>query len=66
MGTTVFPGRDTIIEYLGINKDTYYKHFKMLTQQNYVTTKQENSSNGFKKNVYTLVSNPKKFESLSS
>jgi hypothetical protein len=66
MGTTVFPGRDTIIEYLGINKDTYYKHFKLLTQQNYVTTKQENSSNGFKKNVYTLVSNPKKFESLSS
>lgn len=66
MGTTVFPGRDTIIEYLGINKDTYYKHFKLLTEQNYVTTKQENSSNGFKKNVYTLVSNPKKFESLSS
>ncbi|MBE5980892.1 MAG: helix-turn-helix domain-containing protein [Paenibacillaceae bacterium] len=66
MGTTVFPGRDTIVEYLGINKDTFYKHFKMLIVQNYVTTKQENSSNGFKKNIYTLVSNPKKFESLSS
>ena len=66
MGTTVFPGRDTIIEYLGINKDTYYKHFKMLIEQNYITTKQENSSNGFKKNVYTLISNPKKFQSTSS
>lgn len=65
-GTTVFPSRDTIVKYLGINKDTYYKHIKMLIEQNYVVTKQENSSNGFKKNVYTLVSNPKKFESSSS
>jgi DNA-binding transcriptional regulator YhcF (GntR family) len=65
-GTTVFPSRDTIIEYLGINKDTYYKHFKMLIEQNYVVTRQENSSNGFKKNVYTLVSNPKKYETSST
>lgn len=65
-GMTVFPGRDTIIKYLGINKDTYYKHFKMLVEQNYIVTKQENSSNGFKKNVYTLVSNPKKFEYASA
>ena len=60
-GDTTFPGRDYITEKLDLNKETYYKHVKQLTEHGYITVEKQNSTNGqFAHNVYTLVSNPKK------
>ena len=62
-GNTAFPSRSKIIFDLGINKDTYYKHFDLLTKQGYITTQQSIGDNSrFSNNIYTLVSNPKKFQ----
>lgn len=61
-GCTTFPSRDTILGHLQINKETYYKHFKQLTDGKYVSVRKDNSSDGrFAHNVYRLESNPKKF-----
>jgi len=60
-GDTTFPGRDYITDKLGLNKETYYKHVKQLTEQGYISVEKQNSTNGqFAHNVYTLISNPKK------
>lgn len=65
-GSTSFPSRDKILSDLSINKEAYYKHFHLLTEQGYITVEQEHKKggrgDGFAKNIYTLVSNPKKFE----
>lgn len=65
-GNTAFPSRDKIVANLMINKDTYYKHFNVITSQGYIMVEQKHAhggrGNGFTKNIYTLVSNPKKFE----
>ena len=66
-GNTAFPGRDLIVADLGINKDTFYKHFDFLTEQGYVKAEQVSLGGygkGFQKNIYTLISNPKKFSTL--
>jgi hypothetical protein len=64
-GTSTFPSRDRILSDLSMNKNAYYKHFKLLTDQGYLTVEQEHHKggrgDGFARNVYTLVSNPKKF-----
>ena len=63
-GNTAFPSRDKIVSDLQINKDTYGKHFKIITSQGYIEVKQDNQGGkgkGFSKNIYTLISNPKKF-----
>ena len=64
-GNTAFPSRDKIIADLMVNKDTYYKHFNILTLQGYISVSQLHDGggrgNGFAKNVYTLIANPKKF-----
>ena len=64
-GNTAFPNRDKIVADLMVNKDTYYKHFNILTLQGYLSVTQLHSGggrgNGFSKNVYTLIANPKKF-----
>lgn len=46
-----------------MSKDAYYKHFRQLTDQGYITVEQQggNSEAIYGKNIYTLVSNPKKF-----
>lgn len=65
-GDTAFPSRDRILADLQISKDTYYNHFKKLCEQGYITVKQTMGERStFSRNVYTLVSNPKKME-LSS
>lgn len=62
-GTTAFPKRDTILFNLRINKDTYYKHLKLLTEQGYLKITQERTeASTFTHNIFTLVSNPKKFK----
>lgn len=62
-GSATFPGRDKILSDLPMSKDAYYKHFRQLTDQGYVTVEQQGGNSGaiYGKNIYTLVSNPKKF-----
>lgn len=64
-GTTSFPSRKTILENLKVSKDTYYKHFGLLLEQGYIEVRHSNAGGkgiGFQHNVYTLISNPKKFK----
>ena len=62
-GSTTFPGRDKILSDLPMSKDAYYKHFRQLTDQDYISVEQQGGNSGavYGKNIYTLVSNPKKF-----
>lgn len=62
-GTTAFPSIAKITEHLQIGKDTYYKAVKQLKEQGYIQARQQKVANGqFANNVYTIVSNPKKFQ----
>ena len=62
-GNTTFPGRDKILSDLLISKDSYYRHFRQLTDQGYISVRQETGKNAtFGRNIYTLVANPKKFK----
>ena len=36
-GSATFPGRDKILSDLPMSKDAYYKHFRQLTDQGYIT-----------------------------
>lgn len=62
-GSATFPGRDKSLSDLPMSKDAYYKHFRQLTDQGYITVEQQGGNSGaiYGKNIYTLVSNPKKF-----
>ena len=63
-GESAFPGRDRIVSDLGVNKDSYYKHLKILTDTGLITVSQENQGGrgqGYKRNIYTLVSLPEKY-----
>ena len=62
-GTTAFPGREKILYDLQIGKRSFYAHFKQLKDQGYITITQskDKETNQFGNNIYTLVSNPKKF-----
>lgn len=62
-GSATFPGRDKILSDLPMSKDAYYKHFRQVTDQGYITVEQQGGNSGaiYGKNIYTLVSNPKKF-----
>ena len=61
-GATAFPGRDTILQALDIDKATYYKHFKALTEHGYISVEQEKGQDGkFPHNVYRIEDNPRKF-----
>jgi hypothetical protein len=59
-GNRAFPGRSTILNDLQITKDTYYKHLDSLKLHDYIRVKQERTEGKYKRNVYILVSNPKK------
>ena len=63
-GTTAFPSREKILYDLQIGKSSFYTHFTKLKDQGYITiTKNKDKvTNQFRNNIYTLVSNPKKFE----
>lgn len=62
-GSVAFPKRDTILSQLKIGKNTYYKYLKQLTENGYLLITQERLENSrFSKNIYTLTSNPKKFQ----
>lgn len=55
-GITCFPSRAKICEDLNINKDTFSKHIKQLTEKKYITIKQIKSSKEkkFCHNIYTI------------
>lgn len=66
-GETAFPGLSKITFDLRINKDTYYKHFRQLTENGYIkviknTSKEAVRGQRFSNNVYILVSSPEKFK----
>lgn len=66
-GNTAFPSRGKILSDLQITKDTYYKHFRMLVNQGYITVEQSIGDGArFGNNIYTLISNPKKFQEQPS
>lgn len=61
-GNSAFPGRETITAKLRLNKETYYNHFKQLTQQGYISvTKQTEPDGKFAHNIYCIENNPKKY-----
>ena len=61
-GDTAFPSRDKIVSQLGIGQGKYKDGMKQLREQGYITVVQNGKGKGkFGNNIYTIVSNPKKF-----
>jgi len=59
-----FPGRDKIVHDLAVTKDTYYRHFRPLVENGYISVEQSNggaSGKGFSHNIYTLENFPEKY-----
>ena len=65
-GDTAFPGRSKILADLLLGKDAYYTHFHLLTQNGYITVKQQVVAGKKANNLYTLVAKPAKFKADSS
>lgn len=61
-GEQTFPYRDTVLRHLIISKNTYYSHYNQLIQHGYITVTRPPDKSAA--NIYTLVSNPRKFEEL--
>ena len=60
-GHSSFPSVGTIIKYLNISKERYYKHRKTLIDRGYIVIEKcKNDNNAFKKNIYHLVQEPSK------
>ena len=67
-GETAFPGWQKIVSDLHVNKDSYYKHYKLLISEGYISVTQENAGGkgqGFCRNIYTLISVPQKYTTAS-
>ena len=64
-GTSTYPGRDTIVYHLGINKDTYHKYSKELRNSGYISVRKAALKPGqahkFTHNIYTIEAYPKRF-----
>ena len=62
-GSSAFPTRNTILSDLQIGKDAYYNHFRQLCEEGYIiVTQTKGERSVFAKNIYTIVSNPKKLK----
>lgn len=62
-GTTSFPAKETIQGHLKLGNEAYYKHREQLVRQGYLQIEKQTVKNQqFSQNLYTLVSNPKKFD----
>ena len=66
-GSTAFPGWQRIVGLLGVNKDTYYKHLRLLIEQGYLQVERMKTpgAKGFQRNCYTLISCPEKFRAIA-
>ena len=63
-GNIAFPTRDKILSDLKMSKDAYYRHFRLLMNEGYIEVKQTMAKRSrFARNIYTLISNPKKLQS---
>jgi len=61
-GNSTFPSLTTIREHLKLGNRAYYTHRQCLIEQGYLTiSPQERKGGAFSINLYTIVSNPKKF-----
>ena len=65
-GSQTWPKRETILTQLDINKATYYKAQKELTEQGYISINQTRKGNRQGANRYTLVSCPHKVKLLAA
>ena len=63
-GDTSFPSVKTIISHLRLNEQTYRKHREQLCVQGYLVVEETRKNGGFHSNIFTLISNPKKFQEL--
>lgn len=65
-GKAAFPCLKTILYYLGIGQDTYYKYLKQLIEYGYIRAeKQRNERGNFWRTVYTLCSDISPHEEIS-
>ena len=65
-GNSTFPSLSTIQNHLGLGNRAYYKHRQLLLDQGYLlVSSQERRGGEFTQNLYTIVSNPKKFAELA-
>lgn len=60
-GRTTWPRRDNILKVLKLSKTTYYKVLGYLTDAGYITVTPTRMAGKWDRNVYTIVSNPKRF-----
>ena len=64
-GNTAFPTRNTILSHLKISKERYYKNLHLLDKLGFILINQNRDNGIYARNIYTLVTNPKKFENLT-
>ncbi len=57
-GSQAFPNRDMMLDELGLTKDTYYKHMKILRDTDYIRVERTKINGAFDKNIYVLVALP--------
>lgn len=61
--SSAYPARATIMETLGIGKEKYYSGLNQLIDQGYISVESSVGEKGrFAHNIYTIISNPKKFK----
>lgn len=52
---TCFPSRDLIIKELGISKDRFYKHMKLLKDKGYIKVHKNKDGSNFSNNIYEMI-----------
>lgn len=64
-GASTYPGRDTAVHFLGINKDTYHKYLRELRDSGYISVRKADPPPGqahkYTHNIYTIEAYPKRF-----
>lgn len=61
-GQTAFPKRATILADLCMSKTSFYKHFQLLLEHDYIRIKRQKRGNLLGRNIYTLVMTPRLVE----
>lgn len=65
-GSTAYPGREYIYNFLNIGKHVYYKALNELKDKGLISVEQVKTNGMFSKNIYTLVGNPKEYLSKAT
>lgn len=65
-GATTWPLRENILRILKIGKTAYYSALRQLTDSGYLTISKMRVSGQWDRNIYTIVSNPKRFTATLS